>query len=101
MGIMDRVHLMEGAMNQIWFGLALAVIIAAPAPAQDYHKNFVECTKELALQPDANYAHKLQSDGRVLRRWYFHNEAQQAAFSDCVARKASLAHRPSAKGPPQ
>jgi hypothetical protein len=42
-------------MRKIWFRLAFAAfaaIIAEPAPAQDHHKNFVECTKELGLQPD-------------------------------------------------
>ena len=89
-------------MHKIWFGLAFAALIAEPAPAQDYQKNFVECTKELGLQPDTGYAQKLQSEpGRVLHRWYFHNETQQMTFSDCVARKASLARKPSAKGPPR
>jgi hypothetical protein len=87
-------------MHRIWFGLAFAAIIAAPAPAQDYQKNFVECARELGLDPDVSYTHRLQSDagGKVLRRWYFRSEAQQAAFNDCVARKASLAPKPSAKG---
>jgi hypothetical protein len=87
--------------HKIWFGLAFAAIIATPALAQDYHKNFVECTKELGLRPDVGYAHRLQSDagGRVLQRWYLQSEAQQAVFNDCVARKASLAAKPSAKGP--
>jgi hypothetical protein len=75
-------------MNRIWFGLAFAVIVAGPAPAQDYRKNFVECTKELRLQADPGNPYKL-SDGRMSRRWYFRSEAQEAAFSDCVARKAS------------
>jgi hypothetical protein len=42
-------------MRKISFGLAFAAfgaIIAEPAPAQDHHKNFVECTKELGLQRD-------------------------------------------------
>ena len=90
-------------MHKIWFGLAFAALIAKPAPAQDYQKNFVECMKELGLHPDVGYAQRVQSDagGRVLRRWYFQSEAQQAVFSDCVARKASLAPKPSAKGPPR
>jgi hypothetical protein len=75
-------------MRKIWFGLAFAVIVAKPASAQDYHKNFVECTNQLGLQADAGNPQRL-SDGRVSRRWYFHSEAQQAAFGDCVARKAS------------
>ena len=88
-------------MRKIWFGLAFAAMLAEPAPAQDYSRNFVECTKELGLQADPNYPQRLQSDGRVLRKWYLHSEAQQAAFSDCVARKANLARTPSAKGPPR
>jgi hypothetical protein len=86
-------------MHKIWFGLAFVAIIAEPAMAQDYHKNFVECTKELGLRPDAGYTQKIQSEGgRTLRRWYFQSEAQAAVFNDCVARKASLAPKPSAKG---
>ena len=93
------VPLREGAMQKVWFGLAFAAtaIIASPAPAQDYQRNFVECAKELGLDPDAGYTHKLR-DGRTLRRWYFRSEAQQATFNDCVARKASLAPKPAAKG---
>jgi hypothetical protein len=89
-------------MRKILFGLAFAAVITTQAPAQDYSKNFVECTKELGLTPDVGYSQKVQSaGGRVLRRWYFYNEHQQAAFSDCVARKASLAPKPSAKGQPR
>ena len=90
-------------MHKIWFGLAFAVLIAKPAPAQDYQKNFAECVKELGLQPNPAYTHKLQSDagGRVVRRWFFHSEAQQMVFNDCVVRKASLAPKPSVKGPPR
>jgi hypothetical protein len=84
-------------MRKIWFGLAFAAAITTPALAQDYNKNFVECTKELGLQPDIG-TQKL-SDGRVLRKWYLHSEAQQIIFSDCVARKASPARKPSTKGP--
>jgi hypothetical protein len=91
-------------MRKIWFGLAyaafaaFAAVIAEPAPAQDRHKNFVECTKELGLQIDPN-ALRLQ-DGRVSRRWYFNSEAQEVAFQDCVARKANLPSKPF-KGPPR
>ena len=70
-------------MNKIWFGLAFSVIIAGPAPAQNYDKNFVECTKELGLQADAGNPYKLSL------RWQFRTEAQEAAFSDCITRKAS------------
>jgi hypothetical protein len=87
---------MEGAMREIWCGLAFAVIMTGPAPAQDHHKGFVECTRELGLQADANNPQKLSTGGQ-LRRWYFHNEAQQAAFSDCVARKASSGSPPVAR----
>jgi hypothetical protein len=90
-------------MHKIWFGLAFAALIAKSAPAQDYQKNFVECAKELGLYADVGSDQKLQSDarGRALRRWYLQSEAQQAVFNDCVARKANLAPKPSAKGPPQ
>jgi hypothetical protein len=81
-------------MNKIWFGLAFAAVMAGPAPAQDYH---VACTKEFALQADPGNPQKL-SDGRMSRRYYFHSETQQAAFNDCLARKAapgsSVAPRP-------
>ena len=89
----------EGEVRKIWFGLAyaaFAAVIAEPAPAQDRHKNFVECTKDLGLQIDPN-AQRLQ-DGRVSRRWYFNSEAQEVAFQDCVARKANLPNKPF-KGP--
>jgi hypothetical protein len=87
-------------MRKIWFGLALAAfaaIIAEPAPAQDHQKNFVECTKELGLQLDPN-AQRLH-DGRTLRTWYLHNESQEPAFNDCLARKANRPVKPSPKGP--
>jgi len=86
-------------MNKLWVGLAFAALIAMPALAQDYNKNFVECAKELGMAPDAGFAQKIESTGRVLHRWYIYNEHQQAAFSDCVARKASVAGKPSANGP--
>ena len=75
-------------MNKIWFGLAFTAMMGGPAPAQDYHKNFVACTKEFALQTDPGNPYKL-SDGRMSRRYYFHSETQQAAFNDCLARKAA------------
>jgi hypothetical protein len=87
-------------MYKIWFGLAFAAIVFDPASAQDYRRNFAECVKELGLQPDPSYTHKIESTGRTLRRWYFHSEAQAAVFNDCVARRASLAAKPGAKGPP-
>lgn len=82
-------------MQTVLVGLALAVLISTPAPAQNYNKNFAECAKEVGFNP-ASYTQKL-SDGRTLRRWYFHSESQQAVFNDCVARKAGLA----AKSPPK
>jgi len=85
-------------MRKICFALALATIIAESAPAQDYHKNFLECVNELGLRPDAAGPQKLES-GRSLRKWYFQSEAQQATFNDCVSRKASLARKPSAERP--
>ena len=68
-------------MNKIWFGLAFSVMVAVagPASAQNYNKNFVECMKELGLPADAGNPYKLS---------VFHSEAQEAAFSDCVTRKA-------------
>ena len=88
-------------MNKIWFGLAIAVMVSGPAPAQDSRRNFVECTKELGLPADPGNPYKL-SDGRTSRRWYLHSEAQVAAFDDCVARKAgsgaSTAPRPRRPG---
>ncbi len=87
-------------MHKICFALAFAVMAVRPASAQDYRKNFAECVKELGLQPDPSYTHKVQSTGGTLRRWYFHTEAQAAVFNDCVARKASLAAKPGAKGRP-
>jgi len=50
-------------MHKIWFGLAFAAIMANPAPAQDYNKNFAECVKELGLNPDVGYAQRVQSEG--------------------------------------
>jgi len=87
-------------MHKIWFGLAFAAIVAEPAPAQDYHKNFRECAKEIGLRPDNAYTHKLSHDagGRVLRRWYPHGEVQRMAFYDCLSRTANLAPKPSATG---
>jgi len=87
-------------MRKIWFGLAFAAIVAQPAPAQDYHKNFRECAKEIGLRPDDAYTHKLsyEAGGRVLRRWYPHGEVQRIAFYDCLSRKANLAPKPSATG---
>lgn len=85
-------------MPKIWFGVALAALIAGPTLAQDYNKNLVECLKEAGLHPDPGYAQKLQSDPthRTLRMWYLHNDAQAAFINDCVTRKANLAHNPSA-----
>ncbi len=83
-------------MYKIWFGLVFAAIVVNSASAQDYHKNWVECAKELGWQPDMLI--RRGSDGRPLRMWTFYNEAQQATFSDCVARKARLAPKPSPKG---
>ena len=86
-------------MRNIWFGMAFAALIAHPAVAQDYHKNFAECAKEFGLYPDTSYTHKLQADagGRTLRRWYFRGEPQRLAFEDCLVRKAKLAPQPSPK----
>ena len=85
-------------MYKIWFGLVFAAVITTQAPAQDYHRNWVECAKELGWQLD--HTQKL-SNGRSLQMWMWQNEAQQATFNDCVARKASLTSKPSAKGKPR
>jgi len=86
-------------MNKLWVGLAFAALFAMPALAQGYHNNFVECAKELGMAHDPGFAQKIESTGRVLHRWYIYNEHHQVAFSDCVARKASVAGKPSANGP--
>ena len=39
-------------MYKIWFGLVFAAVITTQAPAQDYHRNWVECAKELGWQVD-------------------------------------------------
>jgi len=86
-------------MHKIWLGLGFAGLIANPVLAQDYSKNFAECAKELGLNPDAGYSQKIQSEGgRVLHKWWLQSDAQLAAFNDCVARKASLAPKPTATG---
>jgi hypothetical protein len=84
-------------MYRIWFALASAAVVVNPASAQNYNKNWVECAKELGWQPVPSATRKL-SDGRTLTLSSPHSEAQQAAFNDCVARKASLAAKPGAKG---
>jgi hypothetical protein len=69
---------------------AVDPVSVQPALAQNYGNNVAECAKELGLQADPGSPYKL-SDGRSSRRWYFHSEAQEAAFSDYVSRKASSA----------
>ncbi len=49
-------------MHKIWFGVAFAALIAHPAAAQNDHKNFAECAKEVGLYLDTSYTHKLQAD---------------------------------------
>jgi hypothetical protein len=75
-------------MNKIWFGLTLAVMIAGPVVAQDYRKNFAECTKELGLPKEPGSPQKL-SNGHLLHRFNLHSETQEAAFTDCLTRKAN------------
>ena len=92
----------EGEMRKIWIGLAFAAVLVHPAAAQDYKRNVVACLQELGLQPDPASGQRVQSEqGRVLRKWYFHSEAQSMAFDNCVTRKASLASPPSGKAPPR
>jgi hypothetical protein len=77
-------------MRKVWFGMAfVAVMIAQPALAQEYKKNFRECAK-------ANGLHLAPTNGR-LHRWRYYGEAQHMAFMDCVTRKANLAPASSAK----
>ena len=88
-------------MHKVWLGLAFAILIAKPAPAQDYSRNFVECARKLGMQPNVSYTQRLQSEpNRILRGWNFTSEHQQITFSDCVARKAAVAPKPSANRPP-
>jgi hypothetical protein len=49
-------------MHKLWWGLAFAVLIAKPVSAQDYSRNFVECAKELGMQPNVSYAQRLQCE---------------------------------------
>jgi hypothetical protein len=77
-------------MYKILVGLTFAAIVAAPALAQDYRKNFHACAKEIGMRRDTAYTHKLQ-DGRVAVRYRANGQAQQTAFHDCLARKASSA----------
>jgi hypothetical protein len=94
-GIVAVVHLMEGKMHKIWFAVAFAVLMAKPASAQDYRRNFAECIKELGLQSNPSYVQRLQSEpGRVLRGFQLQSEAQQAVLNDCAARKAGAARKP-------
>lgn len=86
-------------MHKIWFGVAFAALIAAPAAAQDYKRNFVECLREMGLTPDPSYTLRLRSNpGHVTRGFYLHSDAQQMAIDNCVTRKASAAPNPSGKG---
>jgi hypothetical protein len=87
-------------MYRICFALAFAAGVVNPASAQNYSKNWFECAKELGWQRNPAGTQKL-SDGRTLTMWRPHSEAQQAVFNDCVARKASLAAKPGAKGQPR
>jgi hypothetical protein len=73
-------------MYKIFVGLTFAAILVSPTSAQDYNKNWVECARELGWRPDP----------LAPKKWAWnYNEAQIAAHSDCVARKASLASKPS------
>jgi hypothetical protein len=82
----------EADMRKIWIGLAcIAVIVAKPAFAREHKQNFVECARAVGLHPVAGTSRP--------RKWRYHGEAQHMEFIDCLARKASLAPAPSAKGP--
>ena len=79
-------------MRKFWFGLAFAALVVNPASAQDYRKNWIECAEELGWRPDPLNP----------KKWAWnYNEAQKAAHSDCVLRKARLAPKPSAKRQPR
>jgi hypothetical protein len=70
-------------MLKIRFGLALlAIIMAEPALAQNYNRNFLECAKQLGAVED------VRPSGDHLRMFHFNSEQQHIAFMDCVARKA-------------
>jgi hypothetical protein len=85
-------------MYKMLSALALAAAVAQPALAQDHRRNFIECARELGLNPDATASHKLQS-GATLRAYQLHSEAQLAVLNECVVRKASLANKPSDPAP--
>lgn len=76
-------------MHKILFGLTFAAMMANPALAQDYRRNFHECAKEIGLNLDVSYGPKIQAEGgRQLRRYWLQTDAQQAALNDCLVRKA-------------
>jgi hypothetical protein len=79
-------------MYKILVGPTFAAMAVNTASAQDYRKYWIECAKELGWQP---YSVQKLDNGRTLEMWRWQNEAQTAAHSDCVARKASLASKPS------
>ena len=58
---------------------AFSVAFPAKPQVDTTNKNFAECMKELGLPADAGNPYKLS---------VFRTEAQEAAFSDCVTRKA-------------
>jgi hypothetical protein len=80
-------------MHKTLVGLALAALIANPATAQDYRRNFVECAKELGLNLDPNYIQKLQ-DGRTVRQWYIAMLKSPPSTTVSPGRRASQRNHP-------
>ena len=80
---------MEEKTPRLWLGLAFAALIAQPASAQNYRRNFVKCTKELGLQADPSYALKLQSEpGRVFPKRTPSDGVHRSRRSDSKCRTA-------------
>jgi hypothetical protein len=82
-------------MRKIWFGLVfVALIMAAPAPAQISNKDIIDCVK-------ANGGIRIVTSDRRQFRWYFPSEVLNKQYMDCVGQKAALAPATPAKGPPK
>jgi len=79
-------------MRKICLALVcVAATMPVPAAAQN---NVIDCAK-------ASGGIQIPTSNPREFRWYFPNEALTARFNDCVARKAALAPKPSAKVPPK
>ena len=76
-------------MRHIWLGLAFfAVVTVEPTFAQDSKNLSAECAKQVGMTRDP---------GRRAVRW--RDEAQHAAFVDCLNRKPNLPPAPASKKP--